>query len=204
MYPQFRKINILFVCKNILITETVCQQVGGEDAIRLVQRWRAISAQWRWRHHPGPRCRRRDISSAQYCEDCIQVAPLVPSPRLSLRSRRRTSRERHKNPIRTAWIHTPLRHWMATVEAVLSHSWFWYTPGRLATALVAFSSVPGLPRGPAVESVAPLARARTGRKSDKARRRQTFFLQSKLEPLSRNQTFQTNVGSPLTLWSGPS
>ena len=39
---------------------------------------------------------------------------------------------------------------MATVEAVLSHSWFWYTPGRLATALVAFSSVPGLPRGPGV------------------------------------------------------
>jgi hypothetical protein len=36
---------------------------------------------------------------------------------------------------------------MATVEAVLSHSWFRYTPRRLPIALVAFSSVLVLPRG---------------------------------------------------------
>ena len=39
---------------------------------------------------------------------------------------------------------------MATVEADLSHSWFRYTPERLPTALVAFSLVLGLPRGPEV------------------------------------------------------
>jgi hypothetical protein len=39
---------------------------------------------------------------------------------------------------------------MATVEADLSHSWFRYILGRLPTAVVAFSMVLGLPRGPGV------------------------------------------------------
>ena len=39
---------------------------------------------------------------------------------------------------------------MVTAEALVSHSWFWYTLGRLPTAVVAFSLGPGLPRGPGV------------------------------------------------------
>ena len=39
---------------------------------------------------------------------------------------------------------------MVTAEALVSHSWFWYTPGRLPTAVVAFSSGLGLPHGPGV------------------------------------------------------
>ena len=58
--------------------------------------------------------------------------------------------KRHKNPKWTVWKHTPLRHWMATVEDVVSHSWFRCTPGRLSTALVAFSLVTGLSRSPEV------------------------------------------------------
>ena len=43
-----------------------------------------------------------------------------------------------------------MHHWIVTAEALVAHSWFWYTPGRLPTAVVAFSMVPGLPRGPGV------------------------------------------------------
>ena len=49
---------------------------------------------------------------------------------------------------------------MATVEALLSHSWFRYAPGRLSTAVVALSLVPGLLRGPGVNfEAADLQRA---------------------------------------------
>ena len=43
-----------------------------------------------------------------------------------------------------------MHHWIVTAEALVAHSWFWYTPGRLPTAVVAFSMVPGLPWGPGV------------------------------------------------------
>ena len=41
-----------------------------------------------------------------------------------------------------------MHHWIVTAEALVAHSWFWYTPGRLPTAVVAFSMVLGLPWGP--------------------------------------------------------
>ena len=52
-----------------------------------------------------------------------------------------------------------MHHWIVTAEALVAHSWFWYTTGRLPTAVVAFSMVPGLPRGPGVHfGVADLQR----------------------------------------------
>jgi hypothetical protein len=71
-----------------------------------------------------------------------------------------------------------LHHWMVTAEALVSYSWFWYILGRLPTAVVAFSLVPGLPRGRGVHfRVVDLQR----------RSKMKFVRQSKLatDPLRR-------------------
>jgi hypothetical protein len=58
--------------------------------------------------------------------------------------------KRSRNRFGKVWRHTTLHHLIVTAEALVSHSWFWSTPGRLPTAVVAFSMVPGLLRGPGV------------------------------------------------------
>ena len=99
---------------------------------------------------PGLEMCCRDVSSAHHCKECIQAAALASPRRLSMHLRRSYCLWTDQKPIWKVWRHTALHHWIVTAEALVAHSWFWYTPGRLPTTVVAFSMVPGLPWGPGV------------------------------------------------------